>query len=134
VAKRKIASLFLSLFSFRFLTLDGDAPCLRRRIGKENHARHVSINSSIKNHWYEPARDIIDCLFVLRFACERHHRLPLRAALRCTLRYPNKSCGNVTKVRSRDNHQRRSGNVEQVTRSKSKSKFISQPQNLFFCD
>ena len=42
---------------------------IRRGIGKENHAGYVvSINSSIKNHWYEPARDIIDCLSVLRFA------------------------------------------------------------------
>ncbi len=47
----------------------GDAPFIRRRIGKENRASYVvSINSSIKNHWYEPARDINDCLSMLRFA------------------------------------------------------------------
>jgi hypothetical protein len=55
-------------FSFSDVGENGDAPFIRKRIGKENRASYVvSINSS-KNHWFEPARDINDCLSVLRFA------------------------------------------------------------------
>jgi hypothetical protein len=51
---RKENSVFI-FKPFFFLLSDvgenGDAPFVRRRIGKENHANYVvSINSSIKNH------------------------------------------------------------------------------------
>ena len=70
MVKRKYRLYFKPFFfSLSDVGENGDAPFIRRRIGKENHASYVvSINSSIKNQWYEPARDIIDCLSVLRFA------------------------------------------------------------------
>jgi hypothetical protein len=71
--EKEIASLFLSLFSFRFLSLvkrgcslSGLGAFSSEFEGVEHPCNVVPINTSIKNHWYETPRDINDCLPVFK--------------------------------------------------------------------
>ena len=56
-------------FRSNFLFISSHRSNTRRGIEERSLASHIiSINLPIKNHWYEPARDINDCLSVLHFA------------------------------------------------------------------
>jgi hypothetical protein len=55
-------------FEYIFLLSLVESRWMEERRADATASYVVSINSSIKNHWYEPVRDINDCLFVLRSA------------------------------------------------------------------